>query len=115
MRESSYMELEVHRDDARRKYYADVEGHQALIRFAPAGDRTLDFQHTWVAPELRGRGIGEALVRRALDDVRAHGERIVATCPFVKAFLAKHPEYQELVAKSQDSAGRDSPRPPAAG
>jgi predicted GNAT family acetyltransferase len=92
------MELEVHRDDARGRYYAVIDGHEAHILFAPAGLGTLDFQHTEVPRELRGHGVAEMLVRRALEDVRARGERIVPTCPFVKAFLAKHPEYQPLVA-----------------
>jgi predicted GNAT family acetyltransferase len=90
------MDFEVHRDDARRRYFAEIDGHEAWIRFAPAGDHTLDFRHTEVAPELRGHGVGDVLVRHALEDVRARGERIVATCPFVKAFLARHPEYQSL-------------------
>ncbi|HVR11245.1 MAG TPA: GNAT family N-acetyltransferase [Thermoanaerobaculia bacterium] len=92
------MDLEVRRDDAKGKYYAVIDGHEAHIRFAPAGDRVLDFQHTEVPRELRGRGVADTLVRRALLDVRARGERIVPTCPFVKAFLGKHPEYQALAA-----------------
>lgn len=94
------MDFEVHRDDARHRYYTEIDGHEARILFAPAGDRTLDFQHTQVAPELRGRGVATLLIRRALDDVRARGERIVATCPLVKAFLGKHPEYQDLLAET---------------
>jgi predicted GNAT family acetyltransferase len=92
------MDFEVHRDDASRRYFAEIDGHEAWIAFAPAGGHTLDFQHTQVAPELRGRGVADVLVRRALEDVRARGEQIVATCPFVKAFLARHPEYQSVVA-----------------
>jgi uncharacterized protein len=94
------MDFEVHRDDARHRYHAEIDGHEARILFEPAGDRTLDFQHTQVAPELRGRGVADALVSRALDDVRARGERIIATCPFVKSFLGRHPEYQDLLAKA---------------
>ena len=92
------MDFEVHRDDARHRYHAEIDGHQAEIRFAPAGDHVLDFQHTQVAPELRGRGVADALVRHALEDVRSRGERIIPTCPFVKAFLARHPEFRSLVA-----------------
>jgi predicted GNAT family acetyltransferase len=92
------MDFEVHRDDAEHRYHAEIDGHQASIRFARRGPRTLDFEHTAVATELRGRGVGELLVRRALDDVRSRGERIVATCPFVRAFLDRHPEYRDLLA-----------------
>lgn len=91
-------DFEVRRDDARHMYHAEIDGHQARILFAPIGDtgHTLDFQHTQVPIELRGRGVADALVRHALDDVRSRGERIVATCPYVKAFLVRHPEYQAL-------------------
>ena len=92
------MDFEVRRDDALGKYYAVIDGQEAHIRFAPAGDRILDFQHTEVARELRGHGVADTLVRHALDDVRARGERIIATCPFVKSFLERHPEYKELLA-----------------
>ena len=90
------MEIEVRRDDERHRYYALLDGQEAHIRFAPAGPGTLDFQHTEVPPELRGHGVAEALVRQALEDVRARGEHIIATCPYVKAFLARHPEYRPL-------------------
>ena len=99
------IDFEVRRDDARSRYHAVIDGHEAQIRFAPAGERTLDFQHTEVARELRGRGVADALVRHALEDVRARGERIIPTCPFVKAFLARHPEYQPLVAATGSGAG----------
>jgi predicted GNAT family acetyltransferase len=92
------MDIEVRRDDARHRYYAILDGREAHIRFRPAGVGTLDFQHTEVPAELRGQGVAAALVRQALDDVRARGERIIATCPYVKSFLARHPEYQALAA-----------------
>jgi predicted GNAT family acetyltransferase len=90
------MDFAVRRDDARHMYLAEIDGHEARILFAPIDDHTLDFQHTRVPVELRGRGVADVLVRHALDDVRSRGERIVATCPYVKAFLARHPEYQSL-------------------
>jgi predicted GNAT family acetyltransferase len=90
------MDLQVQRDDRRNRYYALIDGQEAHIRFAPVDPLTLDFQHTEVPAGLRGRGIAGALVKAALADVRSRGERIVATCPFVKAYLARHPEDQAL-------------------
>lgn len=78
-------------------YETVVDGHPATLRFALAGPHTVNLQHTMVAPELRGRHIGDQLVRRTLDDIRARGERIIATCPFVRAFLERHAEYRDLV------------------
>jgi uncharacterized protein len=54
--------------------------------------------HTEVEPRLEGQGLGAVLVRGALDDARARGELVVPRCPFVAAFIHRHPEYEDLVA-----------------
>ena len=51
------------------------------------------FTHTIVKPEFEGQGIGSRLARFALDDTVARGERIVPECPFIRAYLERHPEY----------------------
>ena len=48
------------------------------------------FVHTEVPPALRGHHVGESLVSAGLAAARAEGLRIVAVCPFVRAYLAKH-------------------------
>jgi predicted GNAT family acetyltransferase len=46
--------------------------------------------HTEVDPAVEGKG--------ALDDLRARGLKLVALCPFVRAYLRHHHEYADLVA-----------------
>jgi predicted GNAT family acetyltransferase len=58
----------------------------------------LDLVHTEVPTALRGRGVATRLVRAVLDKARAEGASIIPTCPFVKAFVEKHPEYRSLVS-----------------
>jgi uncharacterized protein len=58
----------------------------------------VDFRSTLVPAHLRGRGLGSEMVRKALDWARAQGHRVVPSCPFVKDFLDKNPEYQDLIA-----------------
>ncbi len=70
------MDLEVKHDEPGRKYFAVVDQHESVCEYGPAGDKTLDFCHTYVPPELRGRGIAEKLVRQALDDVRRRGFKV---------------------------------------
>jgi uncharacterized protein len=60
----------------------------------------VDLRHTEVEPSLRNRGLGALLVRGALDDVRSRDERVVATCPFVAAFVRRNPEYADLLSAS---------------
>ena len=55
--------------------------------------------HTEIAPQLEGRGLGEQLVADVLDDIRAQGLHIVPLCPFVAAYLRRHPEQASLVER----------------
>lgn len=54
--------------------------------------------HTEVDPSVEGRGLGALLVQRELDDIRARGLGVVPHCPFVAAYIRRHPEYSDLVA-----------------
>ncbi len=63
------------------------------------GQRT--FTHTEIDPNEQGRGLGGKLVRAALDDARARGQSVRPVCPFVRSYIAFHPEYLDLV-RQQD-------------
>ncbi|WP_026549241.1 GNAT family N-acetyltransferase [Arthrobacter sp. Br18] len=55
------------------------------------------FTHTEVDEDIEGQGVGSALVRAALDDVRAKGLGVTPECTFVAAFIREHTGYQDLV------------------
>jgi uncharacterized protein len=84
---------------ARNRFELDVEGGQAFIEYRRTSD-VVTLLHAEVPVALQGRGIGSALVRGTLDLVRAHRERIIPVCPFVIDFLARHPQFQDLVARA---------------
>ena len=80
------------------RYEIRVDGELAGFTEAhPRGDLIV-FPHTEIDPDFRGRGLATQLVQEALDDVRARGKKIRATCSIVLSFLKEHPEYQDLVA-----------------
>jgi uncharacterized protein len=54
--------------------------------------------HTEVDPSFAGQGLGEWLVAGALADLRARGLKLVPLCPFVRAYLRRHPDQADLVA-----------------
>ena len=58
--------------------------------------QVLQLLHTEVSEGLRGRGVGDALVTAAVEYARRNGDKIIPTCPFVRSWLARHPEYQDL-------------------
>ena len=67
------------------------------IQYTRAGD-VVTLVHTDIDPAFEGRGLGSVLVAGTLDDVRSRGKRIRPLCPFVAAYLRRHPEYADLVA-----------------
>jgi predicted GNAT family acetyltransferase len=68
----------------------------AVAEYRRDGD-VLTIFHTEVPPALRGRGIGEKLVRGVLDDVRRRGLKVVPRCWFVRGFVDNNPEYRDVV------------------
>jgi uncharacterized protein len=61
------------------------------------GERVIELVHTEVPPALEGRGIAGMLARHALEDARAAGLRVIPSCPYVAAYIRRHPEYAGLV------------------
>ena len=74
------------------------EGVLALIQYRPAGEGVLALTHAEVPEEFEGQGVGSALVKGTFELVRTEELKIIPACPFVAAYLRRHPEYQSLVA-----------------
>ena len=87
---------EVVNNPSQHRYQLTVEGHIAAAYYEIASG-VITFVHTEVPPELGGKGIASKLIRGALDQVRAGDLKVVAQCPFVKAFIAKNAAYQDLL------------------
>lgn len=79
------------------RFEVEVEGRLSILDYVRR-ERELVLTHTFVPPELRGRGLAEKLVRTALDFARGEGCRVVPACSYVDAFLRRHPEYADLRA-----------------
>jgi len=56
----------------------------------------LTLTHTEVPAALQGRGIASQLVRGVLEIARAEGLKVVPRCSFVSAYMARHPEFNDL-------------------
>jgi predicted GNAT family acetyltransferase len=86
------------RDNAAlKRFELETNGHTASLyyRLEPG---VITLVHTEVPEALGGRGVGSALVRGALEAIRARALKVVATCPFVAAWMGKHPEFNDLIA-----------------
>lgn len=89
--------MDVRRNESRHRFELPVEGGLAVLDYSSPRPGVLDLQHTTVPRGARGKGFGAILVRGALDDARARGEKIIPTCPFVASWVGRHPEYRQLI------------------
>jgi predicted GNAT family acetyltransferase len=88
--------VEVINNEAQSRFEAHVDGHLAQAQYERSGDRIV-FTHTLVPDALEGRGVGSALARAALDGARAQHLTVVPRCPFIRSYIARHPDYLDLV------------------
>lgn len=87
--------VHVQHEPEQSRYSAMVNGALAVATYRRQGN-TIAFTHTEVPPQIGGRGVGSALARRALDDARAAGNRVIPACEFFRHYMDEHPEYDDL-------------------
>jgi predicted GNAT family acetyltransferase len=89
--------VEVRHDVQRHRFVADVAGGQAALFYSGPRDGVVTFTHTEVPEPAQGAGVAAKLARTALDWARAHGLLVKPLCPYVSAFVRRHPEYRDVV------------------
>lgn len=89
--------IQVENNQAKNQFEASLDGKKALLKYEKEADGTLNLFHTEVPEEFEGRGVGGQLVKDALEQIRADHLKIIPSCPFVAAYIKRHPAYQNLV------------------
>jgi predicted GNAT family acetyltransferase len=84
-------------DEAEHRYEIRVDGEPAGFAVYEPHGSVLAFTHTEIDPRFQGR----RLVGEALDDVRRLELRVLPFCPYVRAFIARHPDYIDLVPEGR--------------
>jgi predicted GNAT family acetyltransferase len=86
----------VRNNTSLNRFELDIDGQQAVAYYRTTPG-VITFVHTEVPQALSGQGVATRLIRGALEMVRAQGLKVVPQCPFVSAFMGKHPEYNDLL------------------
>jgi predicted GNAT family acetyltransferase len=91
----------VEREDGQSKgrYRMVIDGVEAEMTYSRAGQGLIIIDHTDVPAALRGRKVGERLVRQAVEDARRDGIAIIPLCPFAKAQIDRRPEWQDVLRR----------------
>ena len=85
------MSLEVEHVPDRGRFETEVEGHTCVLEYRREGSTAL-MEHVGVPGAVEGRGIASALTRAAVEWARSEGLEIVALCPYVAAWMRRHPD-----------------------
>ena len=97
--------VDVRNNPEQNRYEIRLGDQMAGFAEYMLNDGLITFTHTEIDPAFEGQGIGSQLVRHALDDVRARGDRsVLPLCPFVKGWMARHPENQDLAYGQKPTA-----------
>lgn len=80
-----------------RKFEATIDGHKALIEYT-VGPDVITLEHIEVDKELGGRGIASELTESVLLQIESRGLKVIPTCPFIKSYIDKHPEWKSILA-----------------
>jgi len=74
-----------------------VDGQRAgLVQYHLRG-QVISLNHTEIDDEFQGRGLAARLARAVLDQARERGLAVLPYCPYIRSWMARHPEYVDLV------------------
>ena len=94
-------DYELKDDVHRQQYEFRIGNYTPKIEYIKSINGEIYLTHTEVPRELEGKGIGSQLVEKTLQDIERQGLRLVPLCPFVTAYIKKHPEWRRIVMKGR--------------
>lgn len=100
-------DVEVVHEPEQQRYAVSVDGRPAGFAAYIRAEGLVVMSHTEVDGSFEGQGVGSALARAALDDLREQGVRVLPTCPFIKAWIDHHPEYRDLLYNAPRTTATD--------
>lgn len=89
-------DVEVVNNEAGHRFEAKLEGGVAFAEYRLV-DHGLILPHTVVPEAFEGRGVASALAKTALGYARDRDLKVIPTCPFISAYIQKHPEWRDIV------------------
>jgi predicted GNAT family acetyltransferase len=90
-------EVDVQHRERAKRFTVQTPSGLAYMSYEEPDEQTIALQHTVVPEADRGHGVGGALVRTAIAHAREQGKRVIPTCPFVKAWLERHPDHGDVL------------------
>ena len=96
---NSSLESKLVLNGERKRFELKVEGETAFIEFILSNENIMFLTHTEVPVSLEGKGVGSAIVSKTLEYIREKGYTLAPLCPFVAAYVKRHPDWKSILAK----------------
>lgn len=93
-------DFEVVLNEEARQFELVVDKHKAKVTYVMLSPTSIIFTHTMVPFSLKGQGIASYLAKYVLDYARENNLNVIPQCPFIRSYIERHPEYDDLVMKS---------------
>jgi predicted GNAT family acetyltransferase len=92
-----YQDIPLINNEAIHNFELIVDGYRSFIDYKQKGNKVF-LIHTEVAPELKGKGVAEAIVEKTFRYLEERQLKMVPLCVYVGIYLKRHPEWNRLVA-----------------
>lgn len=79
------------------RFVITIDNFEAYVLYAE-GKETIDLYSTFTPRELRGKGLAEKVVKAAFEYARENGLKVIPTCPYIRTFIERNPDYQKDIA-----------------
>lgn len=87
------------KNEEKKRFEIEVNGHYAFINYGETNTE-IALVHTETEPELAGTGAASAVVEKTLKFIENSGKTLLPFCPYVFAFIKRHPEWKRIVDKN---------------
>jgi predicted GNAT family acetyltransferase len=89
--------VEIQHDEENKIFYIEIAGERSDLKYRFEGDTTINAYSTFTPPEQRGQGLAGKVTQAALDWAKTKSYKVIPGCPYVAAYIKRHPEYEELL------------------
>lgn len=86
-------------NEEKKRFELEAEGKIAFIEYILNNENIMFLTHTEVPIGLEGKGVGSAIVSKTLSYIKEKGYTLAPLCPFVAAYIKRHPEWKTILAK----------------
>ncbi|MBA3873788.1 MAG: N-acetyltransferase [Anaerolineae bacterium] len=90
-------QVEVVHNATQKRFEIQIGDQIAMVKYI-LGSKEIIFTHTEVPEAFEGQGVASKIAKVAVDYAKAQGLRIRAMCPYVSAWIKRHPEYHSITA-----------------